>query len=324
MRLTGTPSWLRSSRGPEARESLRQEPSPAEVWAFGGGKGGIGKSFLVTNLATVAARSGRRVIVIDADLGGANLHTCFGVRSAQRVNLSDYLERRIEDLEKAALETPIPGLRLIAGALGHTGTAETNHEQRAELVARVRELQADLVIFDLAAGTDRFTIDFFLEADESVLVTTPEPTAVENAYSFLRASFFRKLAHAIRTSPVRELVRTAMDQRNEQGIRTPVDLLRRIRDVDQDEFERFERVLDSFHPRLIVNQVRSPDEVKMGFAVRSVCRKYFGLNVDYAGYVNYDDYVWRSRKERRPLVLAYPQSDAALYVRQILKKMLGS
>ena len=324
MRLTGTPSWLRNSRGPEAREPIREEPLPAEVWAFGGGKGGIGKSFLVTNLATVAARSGRRVIVIDADLGGANLHTCLGVRAAQRVNLSDYLEQRIEDLEKAALETPIPGLRLIAGALGHTGTAETNQEQRAELVARVRELQADLVIFDLAAGTDRFTIDFFLEADESVLVTTPEPTAVENAYAFLRAAFFRKLAHAMRTSSVRELVRAAMDQRNERGIRTPVDLLNRIREADADEADRFGRVLSSFKPRLIVNQVRSPDEVKMGFAVRSVCRKYFGLDLDYAGYVNYDDCVWRSIKERRPLVLAYPQSDAALYVRQILKKMLRS
>ena len=75
MRLTGTPSWLRNSRGPEAREPIREEPLPAEVWAFGGGKGGIGKSFLVTNLATVAARSGRRVIVIDADLGGGPIFT---------------------------------------------------------------------------------------------------------------------------------------------------------------------------------------------------------------------------------------------------------
>ena len=76
--------------------------------------------------------------------------------------------------------------------------------------------------------------------------------------------------------------------------------------ADVDEADRFGRVLSSFTPRLIVNQVRTPDEVKMGFAVRSVCRKYFGLDLDYAGYVNYDDCVWRSIKERRPLVLAPP------------------
>ena len=244
------------------------------------------------------------------------------MRPVERVNLSDFLEHRIEDLEKAALDTPIPGLRLIAGTLGHTGTAEATQEQRVELLARVRELSADLVILDLAAGMDRACIDFFLEADESVLVTTPEPTAVENAYSFLRAAFFRRLADAMRTSPVRDLVREAMNTRNDRGIRSPADLLEQIEQIDADECARFREMLEQFRPRLIVNQVRNAEEVKMGFSVRSVCRKYFGLEVDYVGYINYDDHVWRSIKERRPVVIAYPQSDSALYVRQIVKKML--
>ncbi len=325
MRLTGTPNWLSGKRRGERSSPVGiQSGGPARVWSVGGGKGGIGKSFLVANLATVAARSGRQVIVIDADLGGANLHTCLGVRPVERVNLSDFLEHRIEDLEKAALDTPIPGLRLIVGALGHTGAAEANQEQRAELLARVRELTTDLVILDLAAGSDRACIDFFIEADESVLVTTPEPTAVENAYQFLRAAFFRRLANAIRTSPVRDLVREAMDQRNERGIRTPTDLLAEISRIDADECALFREMLEAFRPRLIVNQVRNTEEVKMGFSVSSVCRKYFGLDVDYVGYINYDDSVWRSIKERRPLVVAYPNSDGALYVRQIVKKMLRS
>ena len=84
---------------------------------------------------------------------------------------------------------------VLQATLGHTGTVETNQEQRAQLVARVRELNADLVLFDLAAGTDRFTLDFFLEADESVVITTPEPTALENAYAILKASFYRRLAN---------------------------------------------------------------------------------------------------------------------------------
>jgi flagellar biosynthesis protein FlhG len=92
--------------------------------------------------------------------------------------------------------------------------------------------------------------------------------------------------------------------------------------LDADECARFRRMLEEFRPRLIVNQVRSTEEVKLGFSMRSVCRKYFGLDMDYVGYVNYDDCAWRSIKERRPLVLAYPQSDGALYIRQIVKKML--
>lgn len=322
MRLTGTPSWLRA-RQQDAPELPRPPRSTrARIWAVGGGKGGIGKTFISANLATVAARTGRRVILIDADLGGANLHTCLGIRGGARVNLSDYFEDRIVDLDKAALDTPIPGLRLILGTLGHAGKAETTLQQRARLIEAVRELPADLVIFDLAAGCDRSTVDFFIEADDGFLVTTPEPTAIENAYAFLRAAFFRSISHALQTSPVRDVVRVAMDQRNDRGIRTPVDLLREIDRLDRAEGARFREVLAAFHPKLIVNQVRSSEEVKMGFSVRSVCRKYFGLDVDYVGYINYDDSVWRSIKERRPVVIAYPQSDGALYVRQIVKKML--
>jgi flagellar biosynthesis protein FlhG len=293
-----------------------------QVWAVGGGKGGIGKTFLVANMGAVAAALGHRVILIDADLGGANLHTCLGVRGGSRVNLSDYLEERVVDLEKAAIETPVPGLRLILGALGHVGARETTQAQRSELVRAVRALPADLVILDLAAGTERATLDFFLVSDCSFIVTTPEPTAIENAYAFLRASYYRRLGHALATSSVRDLLRVAMDQRNDRGIRTPADLLDEVERLDSGEAQRFRRVLQEFRPRLILNQVRSPEEIKMGFSIRSVSRKYFGIDLEYVGYVNFDSAAWRSVKERTPLVLGYPQSDGALYIRRILKKIV--
>ena len=326
MRLTGTPSWLNIRRGRSSEagddRTLQLGPAPGQIWAIGGGKGGIGKSFLVANLGAVAASLGRRVILIDVDLGAANLHTCLGVRGGTRVNLSDYLEDRVPDLEKAAIQTPIPGLRLILGALGHVGARETTRAQRSELLRAVRALPADLVILDLAAGTERATLDFFLVSDCSLVVTTPEPTAIENAYGFLRASYYRRLGQALGNSGARDLLRVAMDQRNERGIRTPSDLLDEVERLDPREAQGFRRVLQEFRPRLILNQVRSPEEVKMGFSIRSVCRKYFGIDVEYVGYVNFDNAVWRSVKERRPLVLGYPQSDGALYIRRIAKKIL--
>ncbi|MEE8558522.1 MAG: P-loop NTPase [Myxococcota bacterium] len=293
-----------------------------QVWAIGGGKGGVGKSFLAANLGAVAASLGKRVILIDADLGGANLHTCLGIRGGSRVNLSDYLEDRVVDLEKAIIDTHIPGLRLILGALGHIGARETSPEQRAEFLRAARALPADIIIFDLAAGTERSTLDFFLVSDSSFIVTTPEPTAVENAYGFLRASYYRRLGHVLGKSEIRSLLREAMDQRNERGIHTPADLLREITRLDPTEGERFSRVLRELRPRLILNQVRSSEEVKLGFSIRSVCRKYFGIDMDYVGYVNFDSAAWRSVKERSPLVLAYPHAEGALYIRRIAKKLL--
>jgi flagellar biosynthesis protein FlhG len=244
------------------------------------------------------------------------------VRGGARVNLADWLDERVPDLEKVAIETPIPKLRLILGALGQAGAAETTQTQRADLLEALRALPADLVILDLAAGSDRATLDFFLVSDESFVVTTPEPTAIENAYSFLRGAFYRRLAHAMQTSPVRDLVREGMAVRNERGIRTPADLLGCVERLDPDEGARFRRLLDEFRPRLVLNQVRSSDDVKVGFSMQSACRKYFGFGLEYVGYVNFDDAVWRSVKASRPLVIAHPQSDGALYIRRIVKKTL--
>jgi flagellar biosynthesis protein FlhG len=326
MRLTGTPSWLSNRRKPEQADdglgAAPREDGPARVWAMGGGKGGIGKTFFAANLAAIAARAGRRVVGIDADLGGANLHTALGVRGASRVNLSDYLDERVVDLEKAAVETPIPGLRLILGALGSTGEAETTSEQRADLLRAIRKLSVDVVVLDLAAGMDRATLDFFIAGDSSFVVTTPEPTAVENAYSFLRAAFYRRLGRALSESPIRDVVRELMNHRNERGIQSPLQLLDEVDRIDPGEGARFRAGLGGFRPRLMINQVRNSDDVKLGFSIRSVCRKYFGLELDYVGYVNHDDAVWRSIKERRPLVLGYPQSDSSVYIRRIAKKLL--
>lgn len=328
MRLTGTPSWLnikqRSARSRGDDPSRGPQEPVRRVWAIGGGKGGIGKSFLAVNLATVAARTGWRVLLIDADLSGANLHTCLGVRGGNRVNLSDYLYDRVVDIDKAVIDTSVPGLRLIMGALDHTGMAETSRAQRENLFQALGKLPVDLVVFDLAAGADRATLDFFLETDEGVIIATPEPTSIENAYGFLRAAFYRRLARTMSTSPIRDLIREAMDRRNERGIRTPTDLFKEIGELDQDEETRFRQALEDFRPRLVVNQVRDSEEIKLGFSMRSVCRKFFGINLEYLGYICFDDAVWRSVKESRPLVLAYPQSDAALYIRRIVHKMLGS
>ncbi|MFQ5697361.1 MAG: P-loop NTPase [Myxococcota bacterium] len=295
---------------------------PARIWAMGGGKGGIGKTFFAANLAAVAARAGRRVIGIDADLGGANLHTALGVRGGSRINLSDFFEDRVVDLDKAALETPIPGLRLILGALGNASDSETTREQRIHLLDAARRLPADVIVLDLAAGMERSTLDFFVSGDSSFIVTTPEPTAVENAYAFLRSAFYRRLGHAIAASPLREEVRAMMRQRNDRDIHSPLDLMDEVDRLDPVEGGRFRAAISGFRPRLLLNQVRNSDDVKLGFSIHNVCRKYFGIDVDYVGYVNYDDAVWRSVKERRPLVLGHPQSDSSIYIRRIAKKLL--
>lgn len=121
---------------------------------------------------------------------------------------------------------------------------------------------------------------------------------------------------------VRKLVTEAMDQRNERGIRSPVDLLREIESIDPDEGARFVETMRSFRPRVIVNGVRTAEDVKLGFAICSVCRKYFGIEAEYLGYVNFDEAARRSIASRRPVVDGESGSDAAIYLQRIARKLL--
>jgi flagellar biosynthesis protein FlhG len=126
---------------------------------------------------------------------------------------------------------------------------------------------------------------------------------------------------AMQHSEVRQLVSMAMDQKNERGIRTPLDLLREVQALDPDDGGRFVANMREFRPRIVMNGVRSAEDIRVGFAVRSVCRKYFGIDAEYLGYVNHDEAVHRSVLARRPLVLAEPKTDAAVYLKRIAARI---
>jgi len=294
----------------------------ARLLAVGGGKGGVGKTFVTANLATALARLGKRVIVVDVDLDGANLHTCLGVSSPRR-GLADFVSEREDDLGKLLVDTPLPNLKLIGATHGNLADAQPSHLRRVRLVRGLRQLEADVVLLDLGAGAHASVLDYFLVSDDGILVLQPEPTSVENAYSFLRAAFYRRMRLAMVGHGVRQLVTLAMDQRNERGIRTPLDLLREIEATDTAEARRFVETMRIFRPRVIVNAARTAEDVKLGFAVSSVCKKYFGIDAEYLGYVNYDDEARRSVSMRRPIVDLHNDADVSIYLQRIARKLIG-
>lgn len=316
----GTPG---SSKHTDRAASTRVRPPTARVVSVGGGKGGVGKTFLAANLAAALARLGQRVVAVDVDLEGANLHTCLGVE-APRVSLADFVAQREDDLGKLIVKTPIDRLDIIAGTQANLAAAQPSHLRRVRLVRALRKLEADYVIVDLGAGTHLSVLDYFLVGDDGLVVLRPEPTSVENAYTFLRAAFYRRLRLAVVGHGVRQLVTQAMDQRNEKGIRTPLDLLNEIQTLDPAEGSRFVATMREFKPKLVVNEVRTAEDVKLGFSMNSVCKKYFGFEPEYLGYVNYDDIARRSVGLRRPVVDVSEQADASIYLQRIARKLLAA
>jgi flagellar biosynthesis protein FlhG len=293
------------------------------IWTIGGGKGGSGKSFITTNVGICLSKLGIRVVLVDADLGGANLHTFLGI-SPPAVSLSDFIKKRVSRLSEVLIPTAVPNLELLTGAQDLLNAADTKSVQKRKLVRSIQSLGSDTALVDLGAGNSLSVLDFFLMSDGGILVVTPEPTSVENAYRFLKSAFYRRLKQSVSSSSVKALIDSAMDQKNAMGIENPHKLIKALEGRDRGDAQRVIEEIETFRPNLILNQVRSKKDIEIGFAIRSACLKYFGIHLHYLGYVAYDQEVNHSIRRRRPLVLENPGSRAAQCVMEIASKLAGS
>lgn len=292
-----------------------------QIWSVGGGKGGIGKSLLAAALGWQLARMGKRVILVDADLGGANLHTCLGLASPERT-LGDFIRRRAERIEDVLVDTGFPLLRLISGASDFLGAANIKYPQKVRVLNRIRALEVDVVLLDLGAGTSYNVIDFFLVSDLGLLTVVPEPTSVENAYRFIKSALYRRLRNAAANEEVRQTVETALDAKNPLGIRTPMDLLAAVQKGHPEAAEAFRAELAAFRPRFVVNQVRDEADQAIGHQLVAACARHLGVRSTYAGFVRYDEAVWRSVRQRRLFMAAAPQSPAAEDVARMARSLV--
>jgi flagellar biosynthesis protein FlhG len=290
------------------------------IWAIGGGKGGSGKSFITTNVGICLSQLGVRVILIDADLGGANLHTLLGI-SPSSISLSDFIKKRVTRLQEALIPTAIPNLQLLTGAQDLLNASEAKAVQRQKLLRSIKQLEGDYILVDLGAGNALSVLDFFLMSDGGILVVTPEPTSIENTYRFLKSAFYRRLRQCVSSYPVKNLIDAVADQKNEMGIRNPQELIEAARRIDKEDTDRIVQEVESFRPNLILNQVRTKKDIEIGFSIRSACKKYFGIQLHYLGYIVYDQEVTQSIRRRRPLMLENPRSRAAQCVSEISSKL---
>jgi flagellar biosynthesis protein FlhG len=300
---------------PTPREARPSEPG-RRIIAVGGGKGGIGKSLVSANLGVHFASQGKRVVLLDADLGGANLHTCLGISAPQRT-LSDFINRKVETLDELVAKTSIPGLGLISGALDFLGAANPKYTQKLRLLREITRLDVDYVIIDLGGGTGFNILDFFLIAHHGILTVVPEPTSIENAYGFIKAAYYRKLKTAELTYSLRPIVEEAMADRGSAGMRTPADLVRYVEEREPEGGARLRAELSLFPLELVVNQCRTREEHQLGPAVSDACRKYFGIPMRFLGSIPYDDAVWQSVRRRRPVMIDKPEADASRCIRRI-------
>jgi len=286
---------------------VRVAPRSARILSVGGGKGGIGKSLVATNLAIELSRRGEKVVLVDADLGGANLHTGLGLDPPKRT-LQDFLEGRAKRIEEVLTPTGLPNLALVSGAIDRVDTAHPKYAQKARLLKSLGALQVNHVVVDLGAGSHLDVLDLFLVSDHGLLVLVPEPASVENGYRFLKAAFWRRVRNVVSTQGLEGQLRAVMAGGT---FRSPAEILRALTARHPQAGALLAQQLEVFRPRLVVNQARTPQDAEVGRAVVMAWRKFFGLELDYLGHVPHDAEMWHAMRARRPLLVHAPDAPSA-------------
>ncbi len=298
-------------------------PRPtARIWPFGGGKGGSGKSFLAASIASNLAKAGKKTLMIDADLGAANLHTVMGI-SYPDTSLSDFVNKRVKTLEDTVVETGQPNLFLISGAKDTLEIANLLYSQKLRLLRAIHGLPYEYIILDLGGGTSFNILDFFMISKSGFFITTPEPTSIENTYRFIRSVYIRKIKQACRQQKLRPFLGKATNWHAQCPFDVPSAIVDMVNEEEPEKGKALERSLQALQFKLVINQFRKQDSAGLGNEICRVCEKHLGLRMTFLGNVSFDDRVHDAVCMKISFVDKYPYTRTASDLRAISHEILS-
>ena len=173
----------KAGKSSSAAENKKNQAGKTRIITVTSGKGGVGKSNISVNLALAYARMGKKIIVMDADLGLANVNVMLNM--IPKYNLYHVI-RKQKTMRDIIVDTDY-GISIVAGASGFSKIANLNDEERQNFIQELDTLtNADIIIIDTSAGVSDNVLDFIAAADEAVIVTTPEPTSITDAYGIIK------------------------------------------------------------------------------------------------------------------------------------------
>lgn len=292
------------------------------ILSVGGGKGGIGKSLVTANLAIQYVQAGKKVITIDLDIGGANLHTIFGIHKPAK-NLGDYFGRPRAILEDYISNTSVTNLRLIPSSGFIPELAGLDHPQKVRLVNEIKKLQADLILLDLGAGTSSNVVDFFSMTNAGIVVTTAEPTSIVNAYEFLKNVVYRILFRMFRTQPqVLDIVKASTYPDNALNINTIGELVAAIEKVSEFSAQNIRDVWSELKFYLILNQARRQAEMRYAEKLMRMSKQFLDIDLIFGGMIFFSEEVSTSIHRMVPISLGLPDSPTSQNFKSIAQLIL--
>ena len=164
-------------------EKKEEENSKTRIITVSSGKGGVGKTNIAINLAIAYSQIGKKVVLFDADLGLANVNVILGI--IPEFSLFNLIKNN-KSMKDILIKTKF-GISFIAGVSGFSKIANLEEEDRNRFISEMNELSfADIIIIDTSAGISTNVLGFIAAADDAIIVTTPEPTAITDAYGTIK------------------------------------------------------------------------------------------------------------------------------------------
>ena len=294
----------------------------SQIYPIGGGKGGVGKSFITANLGALLAKWGKKVVLIDLDLGGSNLHTLLGI-THQKGGINRFLDKTVKDLENTAVSTFIQNLFFIGSSLCSMEVANLLHAHKLKIIHAIQKLSFDYILLDLGTGTNFNTLDFFLTSKQGIFICTPEPTAIENSFRFIKAVYLRKLKQIVKRHAFNSATKKAVVSQNNLKTTSP-DVIEIVLKYDPDREKFLRNRLSEFKFKFILNQFRKNLDATMGDKIEDLCNRHFYSNFQFLGNVGYDVRIHDSVLSKKIFVHRYPYTPPAMDMKKIAEKIINT
>ncbi len=282
--------------------------------SIGSGKGGTGKTMLLCNLAVQLAKKGRKVCLVDLDIGGADAHLLFGLFEPKH-SLTDFLNRSVSSLQETVHTFyAFYGLQIIPGTGNTLQTANMSYQEKQRLLRAISQLDADVVLIDVGAGTSYHSLDFFMFSDIQICVTMPEPTSIMDFYSFLQLATIRKvLSSFLSHSQIGTVLR-------KQTFTSIAEVFELAEQTQSGAKQKAQEALRYFHPLLVVNRDISNTRLNKA-KLKKLVTKYLGIDIPPLGEIPEDPAVRDALKAYMPVTELDPVAPSSKAIVAISEKI---
>lgn len=295
----------------------------SQIIPVASGKGGVGKSLLSANLAIALGQQGKKVVLVDLDLGASNLHLVIGQKPGAASLGSWFTEK--SDFKDIIQQTDYQNVSFIAGDSQIPDLTSLKHVQKVRLIRNLKNIDTDYIILDLGAGTHQFILDMFLLSPQGIVVSAPAVTATLNGYLFLKNATFRLLYTTFkRGTPGRAyLDNLKKDSATMQKLYIP-NLIQFLANCDPANTQIFISRMQQFRPRLVMNMIEDPKDADRAQRIKSSCNQYLGLEIEYLGLMYRDMLQDKALASQLPVVVYKPQSVLGQAIYRIADKIIST